>query len=288
MFTQQVALVPEGVDIGTEEIGRVAAAAQKQAARDFGPIWQISATVDGFARLEDVPLGYWPILIVQDVENAAGIHLDKDGQPFALVEAGDSWSLTFTHELFEMIVDPFGMKIIAGPSPKPGQGRVEFLVEVCDPPEDERFAYKVNDVLVSDFYTPHYFDPVKRQGVAYDYTGAITEPREVLPGGYLSWHNPADDHWWQLTYFGAKPTFRDLGRPDRGKGSLRQMIDALTPETKRLSNLSRDAESLKSAVAAAAESQAATKGRAESLRVQIAELVKASAADTNALKDENA
>jgi hypothetical protein len=34
---------------------RIAAALQKQATRDFSPIWEVPATVDGFVRLEDVP-----------------------------------------------------------------------------------------------------------------------------------------------------------------------------------------------------------------------------------------
>jgi hypothetical protein len=277
MLTRQVALVPEDVDVDTGEVVRVAAALQKQVTRDFSPVWQIPATVDGFARLEDVPLGYWPIMIVRDVQDAAGVHLDNNGQPFALVEAGNSWSLTASHEALEMLADPFGNRLVASPSPKPGQGRVEILVEVCDPPEDDRFAYQVNGVLVSDFYTPRYFDPVKREGAAYSYTGAIKEPRQVLPGGYLSWHDPRNDRWWQLTYFGAEPSFNDLGRQSRGTGSLRSMIDALTPETRRLSTLSHDVESLASALTATAESQTAAQSRAESLRAQLAGLVEASA-----------
>ena len=166
---RQVALVPDGVDIDLTEIVRVSAAVQKQVTRDFSPIWDIQATVDGFATLDQIPLGYWPVMIMQDVQGAAGFHQDKNGQPFAVVEAGDSWSLTASHEVLEMLADPFGNRVVAGPSPKPDQGRVEFLVEVCDPSEDQEFAYTVNDVLVSDFYTPHYFDPVSQDGVRYSF-----------------------------------------------------------------------------------------------------------------------
>lgn len=182
MFVRQAALVSDVNQVGVGELTRVAAALQKQVTRDFTPIWEIPATVDGFARLEDVPLGYWPVIVVRDVQDAAGVHLDRDGQPFAQVEMGSSWSLTASHEVLEMLVDPFGDRLIAGPSPRPGQGRVEFLVEVCDPSEDDRFAYTVNDVLMSDFYTPRFFDPVRGAGLRYSFTGALTEPRQVLPG----------------------------------------------------------------------------------------------------------
>ena len=267
---RQVALVPDGVDIDLTEIVRVSAAVQKQVTRDFSPIWDIQATVDGFATLDQIPLGYWPVMIMQDVQGAAGFHQDKNGQPFAVVEAGDSWSLTASHEVLEMLADPFGNRVVAGPSPKPDQGRVEFLVEVCDPSEDQEFAYTVNDVLVSDFYTPHYFDPVSQDGVRYSFNGKVTNPREVPRGGYLSWHELESDHWWQETFFtGTKPKFNDLGVLDRKNGSLREMIDAITPQTKRLSHLKRNAPKLTGAIAAASSSDRASVARAEALRARI-------------------
>src|SRR5919204_1866239 len=175
MLTANLALVSlvEGHD--PSDVSRVAAALQRQAARDLGPIWDRTATVDAFPRLEDVPVGYWPMIVETDigVRGAAGVHEDKDGQPFALITMSDSWSLTASHEMLEMLADPFGKRIIAGRSPKRGQGRVEFLVEVCDPCEADEFAYTVNDVLVSDFYTPHFFDPKPAQGVRYSFTEAI-------------------------------------------------------------------------------------------------------------------
>jgi len=225
--------------------------------------------VDGFAALEDVPLGYWPVIIVEDVPSAAGVHLDRMGQPYALVEVGTSWSLTASHETLEMLADPFGNRLVAGPSPYLLQGRVEFLVEVCDPSEDDSFAYTVNNVLVSDFYTPHYFDPVAAPGVRYSFTGAITQPREVLQGGYLSWHNPPDDHWYQLAFFGRGPVVRDLGILAQDGRSLREIIDSLTPETRRLSKLAPEADSLRAALVAGESAIAASRIRAEGLREAI-------------------
>ena len=165
MPTINLALVSEVDGHDPSDVSRVAAALQRQAMRDFNPIWQVSATVDAFPRLEDVPIGYWPMIVETDIDvpGAAGVHEDKDGQPFALIAMSDSWSLTASHEMLEMLADPFGKRIIPGKSPKRGQGRVEFLVEVCDPCEADQFAYTVNDILVSDFYTPRFFDPAGRQ-----------------------------------------------------------------------------------------------------------------------------
>jgi hypothetical protein len=228
MLIRQTALVSEVAQVSFNEVAKVSAALQKQVMRDFSPIWDIKATVDAFATLEDVPLGYWPIIIRDDIGfNAAGIHLDKDGQPFSLVSFESGWSLTASHEVLEMLADPFGDRLIAGPSLKKGQGRVEYLVEVCDPSEALEFSYTVNGVTVSDFYTPAFFDPVTAFGVRYSFTGAIKKPRQVLRGGYISWHEPVSDHWWQQTYFGTKK-FRDIGIFTEAHESIREMIDRRT------------------------------------------------------------
>lgn len=230
---KHLALVSESTRVSTSRAMIVAAALQKQAVRDLAPIWNTSATVQAFETLEDVPLDYWPIIIRDDIGyDAAGIHLDEDGQPFALVTAHDEmdvWSLTASHESLEMLVDPMGDRLVAGDSPKPDQGRVLFLVEVCDPSEAAEFAYSVNGVLVSDFYTPHFFDPVASVGVRYSFTDAISEPRDVLRGGYLSWLEPESRDWWQETWFGGSSSrFRKLGPLTTANGSIRTQIDSLT------------------------------------------------------------
>ncbi|SIN69932.1 hypothetical protein SAMN05444166_0219 [Singulisphaera sp. GP187] len=228
---RQLALVSETNRVNFKELARVSAALQKQATRDLGPIWEVEATVDAFDNLDDVPLGYWPMIVKDDIglDGAAGVHQDDQGQPFALITAGKDWSLTASHEALEMLVDPFGNRLVAGDSPDPDQGRVEFLVEVSDPSEASEFGYPVNGVLVSDFYTPSYFDPVKAPGVRYSFTGAIVSPRDVLRGGYLSWHEPVTDIWFQETWFdGDESEFRELGQLTGKTRSLRSQVDELT------------------------------------------------------------
>src|SRR5260370_422166 len=111
----QVALVSQTAEISFSALSRVSAALQKQVTRDVASIWDVEATVDAFASMSDVPVGYWPITISdQDLGDAAGIHEDKDGQPFALVQYGYAWSLTASHECLEMLVDPFGNRLVAG------------------------------------------------------------------------------------------------------------------------------------------------------------------------------
>ena len=227
------------------DLSRVSSALQKQVTRDFGPLWNIEATVDAFTDLNDVPLDYWPIIVRHDIpDHALGFHIDEQGQPYSLVRYTTSWSLTASHECLEMLADPFGNRLIAGPSPRNNANRVQYLVEICDPCESADYAYTVNDILVSDFYTPHFFDPERVPGVRYSFSGRIQEPRQVLPGGYISWLDPVDNHIWQLRHLGPDEEFIDLGQAPAGLRSLREMVDSQTPRTSISYGLSEDSKML--------------------------------------------
>ncbi len=290
MLLRQVALISDvsHSQISFSELTKVSAALQKQASRDFSPIWEVNATIDAFHKLEDVPTGYWPIIIKNDIKEpgAAGVHEDKKGQPFALVQFDESWPLTASHECLEMLADPFGNRLIAGQSPMKRQGRVEFLVEVCDPSEDSAFAYRVNGMTVSDFYTPHFFEPVASSGVRYSFTDAIKKPRQVLQGGYLSWHDPVSDHWYQETFFGAKKSFRDLGVFGKLEESLRSTINRLTFKALEFSAMTTQ----RLAVARRAEKMVddSTNAEAASLRAYINKLIAQAKADAKAYNSINA
>ena len=282
MILRQVALVSQAASVPLSEIVKVSAALQKQASRDFGPIWEVDTTVDAFDSLDDVPLGYWPVVVRDDVVtqfNAAGIHLDESGQPFALVQASTDWPMTASHEVLEMLADPFGERLVAGapPAAVKNQKRVEFLVEVCDPSEAEEFGYTVNDILLSDFYTPQFFDPVQAVGVRYSFTGALIRPREILRGGYISWHNPIDNHWYQQTWFsGPKPKVRDLGVFAASAMSTREWIDSQTHDSPRMKKEAKArprAKAKLSALVAAAGTPQAAAGRAAMVQQRINELL---------------
>ncbi len=223
----QVALVSQTERVTTAQLSVASAAIQRQVTRDASPIWDLNATVDAFDSINDVPIGYWQVVIKDTIPvNAQGVHEnDANGQPFALVEFSENWILTTSHECLEMLVDPSGNRIVTGNSVAPNQGRVQYLVEVCDPSEAAAFGYTVNGVLVSDFYTPNFFDPVVAPGVRYSFTGAITGPRQVLDGGYLSWFDPQSNHVFQLFVENGQNRFEDLGEFPKGFGSLRMFAD---------------------------------------------------------------
>lgn len=268
---RHLALVSEASGISLADLSLIGAALQKQVTRDLAPLWYIQATVDCFGSLANVPPGYWPIIIRSTLPASAqaGIHEDNAGQPFALVPASASWSLSASHEAMEMLVDPFGQRTVAAQSLMAGQGRVDFLVEICDPCQAS--GYGINGVPVSDFFTPNYFDPVTNPAVRYSYTGAIKAPRQILKGGYLSWHDPVSGHWFQGNVFGTKQRIFDLGPLPHAPGmNFRSLIYSKTPKAlparKPSTTTSRKLREGHKAVSDASNSRAAA------LRKQMAEM----------------
>jgi len=209
-----------------DDLLRVAAALGVQVVRDLNPVWGVSAVVSPFLSLEQVPPGYLPLVIVNNGAklpfNYHGLHFTEDGRPFALIAYSHSWSLMASHELLEMLVDPYGVRVGSAPSLRDDQGEVEYLIEICDP--CQRATYTIDGVLVSDFVTPAYYDPSGTRGARYSFTGKVEHPRQLLEGGYLSWRVrswPVDEIW---------QAFAD---EDSGEPQIRQLKANAPPQFSR-------------------------------------------------------
>jgi hypothetical protein len=250
VLTDHIALVSLTSNISMRDLLQAGAAVQKQLTRDFLPIWGLRATLDTFADLSSVPSDYHPVVLFGDADELVGqveaalgtqiaaqliddferdrldgLHLNAfTRQPFSLVEANDSWTVTLSHEVLEMIADPYGNRLIAAPHPLDPVERVKYLVEVCDP--CQTVWYPINGVPVSDFYTPRYFDPVGPDAGRYSFTGEVTRPIEILDGGYLSWIDPDDSGLYQLVGCEATPTrLAGLAELARSTAALRTIVD---------------------------------------------------------------
>jgi hypothetical protein len=268
VLMSQIALVSQTARVGSRELLEVASALQIQVARDWSPVWREIALVAGFETLEDVPPGSWPMIVVDSGQGEAGGRLDQDGQPYALVEAGDSWSLSASQACLEMLADPSGSRLISAESAVLGPGQVEFLVEICKPTADPRYAYLIDGVTVSDFCTPAYFQA--RQSVGpYCFSGAVERPRQVLPGGCLTWRDSVSHHWHQLTYLGQQPEIRDLGLRPPMLGSARSWVAGRTPGPQRSSHLATEVAVVSAARRAREARRKAAHQRAISLREEI-------------------
>src|SRR5229473_3449896 len=114
MLPRRVGIASRSQTVGLHDLLKVASALNVQASRDLQNIWNISAMVSALADPESIEPGVWPIFIVDDIgeSGAAGLHLTEHQQPYALVQAGTTWSLTASHECLEMLVDPSGNRLV--------------------------------------------------------------------------------------------------------------------------------------------------------------------------------
>ena len=138
-----------------------------------------------------------------------------------MIEVSPSWSLTASHVCLEMLTDPFGGRTFAGVSPRPEQGDVEFMGGICDPCEHPDYAYIINDVLVSDFCTPAYWERGAGAKERRSFTGSVVTTCQVLPGGHLSWYDPATNSWWLRRHADGESA-RTSPRTDCRRGSCGQ------------------------------------------------------------------
>ena len=226
--------------IQADELAAVAAALQTQIVRDFGPEWETGAVIGAFP-FEAIPAGYIP-LIVQDTLEGAGVngfHRTRcDDTPYIMVPYGPAWSLAASHELLCMLANPSGAERRPGPSHMPGQGTVEYLIDVCAPCQDVFAAYEIDEIAVSDFCLRSFFGPGRQGG---SFTGSV---REVLvPGasGVLTWL--ADDgllYQARADYQSRIRVHGGFSPANRARLLMRELVDLLTPDRlSRLANAAR-------------------------------------------------
>ena len=141
-----------------------------------------------------------------------------------------------------------------------------YLVEVCDPCEDAQFAYGVNGQQLSDFITPHYYDPNGATGSLYSFRGNVKGPHTVLDNGYVSFGNPVTNEWFQIIVSNGQAQVRDLGKLSRNGRSLRETVDDLVRNVRRDDHY-RTKKPLAAKAARAGSAVAESSGaRAKSLR----------------------
>lgn len=235
----QVGLVDKTGEIDATLLQATAAALNIQVTRDLTQFWNVQASVSYLPSPKKIPVGVWPVFLVKTLPpDEGGFHMDKHNQPYAEVIASptsEEWTIDASHETLEMLVDPYGNRLqnstsieIVNGKIQDGTGEFAYLVEACDPCEADQYGYAIQGVAVSDFLTPHFYDPVVTPGTRYSFTGAILAPRQILPGGYISWVNQLIDEMQQLLWVdpNSPPTIRDLGKVPPGN-SLRSWIDGV-------------------------------------------------------------
>jgi hypothetical protein len=236
MIPSYIGLASLTDQIRPDELAAVAAALQTQITRDFLPEWGAGAVVAAVS-FDAIPAGYIPV-IVQDTlgaEGTNGFHRTRgDDTPYILVPNGPSWSLAVSHEVLSMLANPSGSARRSGLSCMPGQGTVEYLIDVCAPCQDISAAYAIDGVVVSDFCTRAFFE---LSSSACSFTGAVRKAFEPSVNGVVTWL--ADDmrlYQARADYRGKVRVHGGFSPANRGRMLLRELVDMLTPD--RLSRLS--------------------------------------------------
>jgi hypothetical protein len=175
------------------------------------PLWGLAPIPVTYRSSEqDAAPGEWVIAVLDDGDqaNALGWHTEDQGdliygRVFArpvLDNGGDATSKplsvasVLSHETLEAFCDPH-VNLWADR----GDGTL-IAVEVCDPVESDSYPIQVTtgttttEVTVSNFVTPHWFDPKAAGADAFDFLRKATGPFAMTAGGY----------WVQMT--GSEPT----------------------------------------------------------------------------------
>ena len=103
-------------------------------------------------------------------------------------QAGIPWTVVFSHELLETLVDPHGEGTFFGD--------YGYTLEVCDPVWLNAYPITSANVWVSNFITPNWFRPGANR--LYDFMGTLEEPMNAPIGGYVT------------TLYGEKATTKQM------------------------------------------------------------------------------
>lgn len=195
MANIKVSIINQTSCLQDAAIQPVVAALQIQVNRDFAPIWGVDADLTFVPKGTTPPNDHWWLVLLDnsDAAGALGYHeLTPAGLPIGKVfcktdlQYGLSWSVTASHELLEMLGDP-DINLTTFMQTSNTQGYL-YAFEMCDAVEDDQYAYVIDNVKVSDFVLPDYFQPrIPAKDGKYDFGGHLHQPvPAMLPGGYLS------------------------------------------------------------------------------------------------------
>lgn len=178
------------------------AAINTQVNRDFGQFYAPTTVI-----LTDKDNGKdWPVYVVKEAQDAppgaAGWHtVDSLDRPYGIVPLQDQLSLTLSHEVLELIPDPFAS--LAAETTYHGHD-VMVAWEICDAVEYD--SYEIDGITVSNFVLPTWF-LYPAIGSRFDWLGLLSEPLTMTSGGFLyyywlgRWHMESKDRETPQTAF---------------------------------------------------------------------------------------
>jgi hypothetical protein len=227
------ATTPLGVDLG-----KLIAAMQAFVDQDVARVWGTPAKL---VRSTDFIKGQWAMVFLDDADQPGALayhDLTPDGLPLAKVFVKttlanhDLVSVSASHELVEMLVDPAINLLATGPDPK-----TVYAYESADPVE--ALSYPVKGIPMTDFVYPSYFENFHKPGsVQFDRLKKVNKPFQILSGGYqIIFKN---GKWTQI--FGSAAKRRSFAKEDRRghRSEQRKHRRLLRADTKAIARAKRE------------------------------------------------
>jgi hypothetical protein len=210
------------------QVQAVIPALQTQLDRDLCPAWQLGQHKLVFVPKTQAALkGQWQFLFLDNTSDASalGYHdQTANGDPVAYIgvqatiDDSGTWSVTASHELCEMCVNPN----LNDSEYNDKQNRVDIR-EVCDAVESDSLGYEIDGVLVSDFVLPGWFNADVTPVAPLSFGGHVTQPFELAPGGYISFLDlTKPSAGWQQVFADASKQ----KRPGTSRGEIRARVAA--------------------------------------------------------------
>lgn len=205
MQLPSIAIINFASELSDQEVQDAVRAMNRQVIEDFMPIWgcgrlcrlheSVVDVSDEDSLTEERVQADSVIYLVDEssLPGALGYHsINASELPvgFVFVELGD-WTITLSHEVLELIVDPSVNIFVIGPDPRDFDDDSKFLwhsYEVCD--AVERISYRIDGVELSDFVTPAYFSEGDTVGTRNDFLGTEVPSFGLLPGCHLGVVDP--------------------------------------------------------------------------------------------------
>jgi hypothetical protein len=200
-----ISVINESTVVSDADVQLFCDCQQMQVTRDFYPVWGIYAKIKFVPKGQTPAKGTWQAVILDtsDQADALGYHdLTSDSLPLAKIFAkttmddGGLWSVTASHEVLEMLADPWINLASFDDNSK------FYAYEVCDAVEADELGYVIGKFHFSDFVFPAWFEPTTTAaGTQYSFKKNVSAPFQLAKGGYISYVdlNDVSKGWQQIT-----------------------------------------------------------------------------------------
>ncbi len=261
MSLPNIAIINFSSALSDQDVQDAIRVVNRQVVEDFMPIWgggrtlKLHATVfdpadEDTLKEEEIRAESVIYLIDQgNIPMALGYHsLNSSELPFGFVftEFINEWTVTLSHEVLELIIDPTANIFVPGPDPRDPTNPDKFVLhtyEVCD--AVERTSYRIDGIRVSNFITPAWFAAGDAAGTRNDFLGVDVPSFQATTGSHLAFFDLLENEFIpdfigtsspSNTMLARRMTQYEFNKPQRDE---RQLEAALIEGKRKHQNLSR-------------------------------------------------